>query len=178
MRYADYALGQFMDQAKQHAWYQNTLFVIVADHDARVYGRAQVPIERYRIPLLFYAPTKLTPQICTTNISQMDIAPTVLGLLGLGYTAPFYGQDVLDMPPGAEHPILLNHNHDVAMLDRGHMVVLGLNHSVQSYDYDEGQHRLAPAPPIAELTDLATAYFQTAFDLFEHHGYVLQNQKL
>ncbi|MEZ4484641.1 MAG: sulfatase-like hydrolase/transferase [Syntrophotaleaceae bacterium] len=44
VRYADYALGRFMEAARQHAWFDNTLFVIVADHDAsRVYGRAQVP---------------------------------------------------------------------------------------------------------------------------------------
>jgi phosphoglycerol transferase MdoB-like AlkP superfamily enzyme len=178
VRYADYALGRFMEAARRHPWYDNTLFVIVADHDARVYGRAQVPIEHYRIPLLFYAPARLAPRVCEADISQMDIAPTVLGLLGLGYTAPFYGQDVLHLPPGADHPILVNHNHDVALLDRGRLVVLGLNCSVESYAYDEKKHQLAPASPMPELTDLATAYFQTAFDLFEHHGYVLHDRKI
>ncbi len=178
VRYADYALGRFMEAARRHPWYDNTLFVIVADHDARVYGRAQVPIEHYRIPLLFYAPARLAPRICEADISQMDIAPTVLGLLGLGYTAPFYGQDVLHLPPGADHPIPVNHNHDVALLDRGRLVVLGLNRSVESYAYNEKKHQLAPASPMTEVTDLATAYFQTAFDLFEHHGYVLHHRKI
>ncbi len=178
VKYADYALGRFMDAAKKHAWYDNTLFVIVADHDARVYGRAQVPVEHYRIPLLFHAPARLSPKVCETAISQMDIAPTVLGLLGLGYTAPFYGQDVLHLAPGADHPILLNHNHDVALLDRGQMVVLGLNHSVDSYSYDAQQQLLAPAPPLGKLTDLATAYYQTAFELFKRHGYVLHDEKI
>lgn len=178
VKYADYALGRFMDAAKKHAWYDNTLFVIVADHDARVYGRAQVPVEHYRIPLLFHAPARLSPKVCETAISQMDIAPTVLGLLGLGYTAPFYGQDVLHLPPGADHPILLNHNHDVALLDKGQMVVLGLNQSVDSYSYDAQQKLLIPAPPLAELTDLATAYYQTAFELFKRHGYTLRDEKI
>ena len=178
VRYADYALGRFMDAAKKHAWYDNTLFVIVADHDARVYGRAQVPVEHYRIPLLFHAPARLSPGVCETAISQMDIAPTVLGLLGLGYTAPFYGQDVLHLPPGAKHPILLNHNHDVALLDKGQMVVLGLNQSVDSYDYDAQQKSLVKTPPLTELTDLATAYYQTAFELFKHHGYILHDGKI
>jgi phosphoglycerol transferase MdoB-like AlkP superfamily enzyme len=178
VKYADYALGRFMDAAKEHAWYDNTLFVIVADHDARVYGRAQVPVEHYRIPLLFHAPSRLSPKVCETAISQMDIAPTVLGLLGMSYTAPFYGQDVLHLAPGADHPILLNHNHDVALLDQGQMVVLGLNHSVDSYNYDAQQKLLAPTPPLSELTDLATAYYQTAFELFKHHGYVLHDEKI
>lgn len=177
IRYADFALGQFMQAARQHPWFDNTLFVIVADHDARVYGRAQVPVEHYRIPLLFYAPAKISPRGCPQIISQLDIAPTVLGLLGLDFTAPFYGQDVLHLPPGADHPVLLNHNHDVALLDKDRMVVLGLNRSVENYIYDKRREQLLPAAGQPELTDLATAYFQTAFELFEHHEYVIHEPK-
>jgi phosphoglycerol transferase MdoB-like AlkP superfamily enzyme len=177
IRYADFALGQFMQAARQHPWFDNTLFVIVADHDARVYGRAQVPVEHYRIPLLFYAPAKISPRGCAQIISQLDIAPTVLGLLGLDFTAPFYGQDVLHLPPGVDHPVLLNHNHDVALLDKDRMVVLGLNRSVESYIYDKRGEQLLPAAGQPELTDLATAYFQTAFELFEHHEYVIHEPK-
>lgn len=178
VRYADYALGRFMEAAKKHPWYDHTLFVIVADHDARVYGRARVPVEHYRIPLLFYAPGKITPRICERMISQIDIAPTVLGMLGLGYTAPFYGQDVLHLPPGADHPVLLNHNHDVALLEKDRMVVLGLNRSIESYIYDQRREQLFPAEEQPDLTDLATAYFQTAFELFKDHGYVAHEPKI
>ncbi|MDX9709229.1 MAG: sulfatase-like hydrolase/transferase [Trichloromonas sp.] len=47
VRYADHALGRLFAEAPSHAWYANTLFVVVADHDARVYGRAQIPVEHY-----------------------------------------------------------------------------------------------------------------------------------
>jgi phosphoglycerol transferase MdoB-like AlkP superfamily enzyme len=171
IRYADYALGRLFAMAPQHAWFDNTLFVIVADHDARVYGRAQVPVKHYRIPLLLYAPGRVPPAMVETPTSQMDIAPTVLGLLGLPYTAPFYGEDVLAARAGQFHPILLNHNHDVALLMADQMVVLGLNRRAETYRYDAAADRLEPLPEDRELTDLATAYYQTAFELFKEHRF-------
>ncbi len=170
VRYADYALGRLFELAPQHDWFANTLFVVVADHDARVYGRAQVPVEHYRIPLLVYAPGRLAPAEVASPVSQMDIAPTVLGLLGLPYTAPFYGEDVLANGTGP-HPILLNHNHDVGLLLGERLVVLGLNRSSETFRFDAGQNRLEEAAEDRALTDLATAYYQTAFDLFKNHKY-------
>src|SRR3546814_5408102 len=78
VRYADYALGKFFDAAKMHDWYRNTLFVIVADHGARVYGAADVPLHSYEIPILILAPGHLPPGRSDTLISQLDIAPTVM----------------------------------------------------------------------------------------------------
>jgi phosphoglycerol transferase MdoB-like AlkP superfamily enzyme len=169
--YADYALGRLFAMAPQHAWFENTLFVIVADHDARVYGRAQVPVKRYRIPLLIYGPGRVAPGTVETPASQMDIAPTVLGLLGFPYTAPFYGEDVLAARAGQSHPILLNHNHDVALLLDDRLVVLGLNRRAKTYRYDAPADRLEALPEDRALTDLATAYYQTAFELFNTHTY-------
>jgi len=171
VRYADYALGRLFEMAPQHAWFDSTLFIIVADHDARVYGRAQVPVSRYRIPLLVFAPGRVAPGTVEAPTSQMDIAPTVLGLLGLSYTAPFYGEDVLGARAGQSHPILLNHNHDVAMLLGDRLVVLGLNRRAATYRYDAAPDRLETLPEDRELTDMATSYYQTAFELFQTHRY-------
>jgi phosphoglycerol transferase MdoB-like AlkP superfamily enzyme len=170
IRYADHALGRLMSTAPEHDWYDNTLFVVVADHDARVYGRAQVPVERYRIPLLFYAPGKLPAGTVEATTSQMDIAPTVLGLLGLSYTAPFYGQNVLN-PTGGDHPLLLNHNHDVAYIDGDRMVVLGLQGATDFFHYHADTDALEPVEGNSELADRATAHYQTAFELFNSHRY-------
>jgi phosphoglycerol transferase MdoB-like AlkP superfamily enzyme len=171
VRYADYALGRLFEQAPRHPWFDNTLFVIVADHDARVYGRAQVPVKRYRIPLLVYAPGRVATGTVETPTSQIDVAPTVLGMLGLPYTAPFYGENVLRARAGKARPILLNHNHDVALLLDDRLVVLGLNKSAATFHYDAAADRLDPLPEDRELTDLATAYYQSAFELFKAHRY-------
>src|SRR3546814_9420983 len=72
VRYADYALGKFFDAAKMHDWYRNTLFVIVADHGARVYGAADVPLHSYEIPILILAPGHLPPGRSDTLISRSE----------------------------------------------------------------------------------------------------------
>ena len=83
VRYADYALGYFLREAAKQPWFDDTVFVVVADHGARVYGKAEIPLETYEIPLLIYSPKHLAPRQIDTLMTQIDIAPTVLGLLGL-----------------------------------------------------------------------------------------------
>ena len=170
VRYADFALGYFLEQARKHAWFDSTLFVVVADHGARVYGRAEIPLRTYEIPCLIFAPKYIKPQQVDTLASQIDIAPTVLGLLGFGYRAPFFGQDVLTNPD-APRVALFNHNHDVALYRDGKLVVLGLQHQLSNYSYDPKRDVMKPAPRDPELEALAIAYYQTAFDLFRKHRY-------
>ena len=176
VRYADYAIGRFMEQAQGTSWGKNTLFIIVADHDARVYGSEQIPLRHYRIPLLILAPGHLRPEVVKTRIGQIDIAPTVMGILGLSYTSPFYGQDVLHWPAGKERPILVNHDHDVGLLLGSKLAVLGLHKAATVFDYDAVSHEIHKTADDPQLVDLATAYFQTAFDLFEAHEYQLPTQ--
>jgi len=172
VRYADYALGQFLQQAEEHLWFDNTLFVIVADHCARVRGRAEVPVATYHIPLIFYAPKKLAPGRFQNPTGQIDIAPTVLGLLGLEYTAPFYGIDVLNQQGDPQqHPLLLNHNHDVAMLTDDRMVVLGLQKSAELFAYDREQDSQVRQEDDEQLFDRAAAIYQSAYELFIQKQY-------
>jgi len=172
VRYADYALGRFLKEAQNHSWFGNTLFVVVADHCARVYGRAEIPVATYHIPLLFYAPGKIQPSRIERPIGQIDIAPTVLELLGLPYTAPFYGRNVFAENNSAEqHPLFLNHNHDVAMMIGNRLAVLGLHQSAQLYQYDPSNKNLAALPDDQQMFDRTTAVYQTAFDLYNRHLY-------
>lgn len=170
VRYADFAQGYFLDQARKRKWFDNTLFIIVADHGARVYGREEIPLRTYEIPMLFYAPRYLHPQQVTSLTTQIDIAPTVLGLLGLPYHAPFFGIDVLHAP-NDERTALFSHNHDVALFEDGQLAILGLNKSVRNVLYDRTTDTYRNAPPNPKLNDLAVAYYQTAFELFRSHRY-------
>lgn len=171
VRYADYALGQFLRAAETHPWFDDTVFVFAADHGARVYGREQIPLKTYEIPLMIYAPKRIRPRRVETLMTQIDVAPTVLGLLGLPYEAPFFGQDVLHTPPD-RRLAFFNHNHDVAVYRDGEIVVFGLKKSVQTFRYDAAADRYRPAPPDPELERLGLAYFQTAYELFETRRYL------
>jgi phosphoglycerol transferase MdoB-like AlkP superfamily enzyme len=170
VRYADYALGKFLRAARQRPWFDDTIFVVIADHGARVYGAQQIPLRTYEVPLMIYSPKHIQPRRVETLMTQIDVAPTVLGLLGLPYQAPFFGQDVL-RAPAAERVALFNHNHDVAIYRDGRMVVFGLKKAVHGYRYDRATDRYSPARPDPDLERLGIAYFQTAFELFATHRY-------
>jgi hypothetical protein len=83
VKYVDYALGRFFEQAKKEPFWQDTIFVVVADHGARVYGSETVPILSYEVPLLIAGPAAVTkPLRVGTPGCQLDVAPTILGLIG------------------------------------------------------------------------------------------------
>jgi phosphoglycerol transferase MdoB-like AlkP superfamily enzyme len=170
VRYADFAQGYFLREAQKHAWFDNTLFIIVADHGARVYGREDIPLKSYEIPMVFYAPKYLRPNRVDALTTQIDIAPTVLNLLGFAYHAPFFGEDVLT--GSSDHKVaFFSHNHDVALYQNGELAILGLNKSVQDVFYDRETDTYRPAPLNPKLNDLAVAYYQTAFELFRERRY-------
>ncbi|MEX1994246.1 MAG: LTA synthase family protein [Steroidobacteraceae bacterium] len=170
VRYADYALGKFLADARGHAWFDDTIFVVAADHGARVYGAEQIPLKTYEIPLMIYSPKHIEPRRVDDLMTQIDLAPTVLGLLGLPYEAPFFGQDALSTP--AEHRVaLFNHNHDVAIYRDGRIVVFGLKKSVNTYRYDPVTDHYSSVPHDPDLERLGIAYFQTAYELFEERRY-------
>lgn len=98
VRYSDHALGAFIRAASSKAWFANTIFVIVADHCHSTSGRQKLPLEKYHVPLLFYAPKLLSPRTVDKVCSQIDLAPTLFGLLNWSYQSEFYGQDLLRQP--------------------------------------------------------------------------------
>jgi len=170
VRYADFAQGYFLEQAERHGWFDNTVFVVVADHGARVYGKQDIPIKSYEIPMLIYAPKHVKPQRVDALTTQIDVAPTVLGLLGLPYRAPFFGQDVLHTK-AADRVVFFSHNHDVAILRGNQLAILGLQKSTENFFYDAATDSYRPAPRNVELNDLAIAYYQTASELFHERRY-------
>ncbi len=176
VRYADYAIGKFFELAPQHSWYDNTVFVIIADHDSRVYGRALVPIERYRIPLLILSPKHIKAAQINKTTSQLDLAPTILGLLGIDYTAPFFGSNVLDDNVAAERPVLVSHNHDVAIFYKNQLGVLGLQKTQRLFAYNPKNNEQREIKPTKRLLNLATAYYQRAFTAFNTGSYILPPQ--
>jgi len=170
VRYADYAIGRFMEALRQRPWAKNTMVVIVADHGARVYGREDIPLPSYEIPLLVHAPGHVRPGQVDALMSQIDVAPTVLGLLNVSYDSAFFGKDVLAAAP-AEHRAPLNHNRDIALYAGGKLHELGFRRSHSTFVYDEGTRRQSPAPADHEGTRDAAAVFQLAHALYRSGGY-------
>jgi phosphoglycerol transferase MdoB-like AlkP superfamily enzyme len=170
VKYTDYAIGKFIREASAKPWFKNTVFVIVADHCASVAGKAELPVQNYHIPLIIYAPGgQIAPGKITTLTSQIDFAPTLLGLLHWSYATRFYGCDVT-REHGDLRALIGNYQKlglfksttlDVLMPPKGH----------DSYTYDAANQTLTRRTAVAKDRDEAIAYYQTASYLYEHHGY-------
>lgn len=98
VRYTDLSLRRFFERAEREPWYNNTIFVLVADHtNQSSHDIYKNDLGVYSIPILFFTPDgSLTPQIDQTAIAQQtDITPTLLHLLG--YDKPYlaFGHDLL-----------------------------------------------------------------------------------
>ncbi len=167
VEYADYSLGRFMRQARAHGWFDSTVFVLMGDHGARVYGAQEIPLASYEVPILLYAP-KLIPagQRVHTIASSMDMPPTILALLGVRYTSRWFGRDVLHLAPD-EGRALMTHNNEIALMQRDTLAVLGLRGSSSMLRYDRAarqQLQLQSAP--RDLIDDAIAYFDGADKMY------------
>jgi phosphoglycerol transferase MdoB-like AlkP superfamily enzyme len=177
VKYTDWALGQFFKLAKQEAFWTNTVFVVVADHGARVYGSQDIPIFSYEIPMVILGPAVVQqPERINTLGGSLDVSPTILGLLGRPYESMFFGRDLLQDPPENGRAVL-NHNRDVGMFAHDRMAVLGLQKSVEFY---EGNPKVAeikpatqPSPDDAELEKNTEAIYQVADELYMNRRYHL-----
>jgi len=112
-RYADWALGEFFREAAKAPYFNNTVFVVVADHGHAEYldfARA-IDVPGYRVPCVFYAPGIIPPRRVTTVASQTDIAPTLLGMLGGRYEHSFLGRDIRKVAPGDGFALLHEDRH-------------------------------------------------------------------
>lgn len=94
VKYTDYALGWFIEEARKQPWFENTVFVITADHCASSAGKTEIPLDKYHIPAMIYAPGFVQPGKMDLLVSQIDIMPTLFGLLHFSYESRFYGRNV------------------------------------------------------------------------------------
>lgn len=95
VQYADYAIGEFLRRAESKPWFDNTIFVFVADHTAGAAGDEEIDLEGHHIPWIIYAPKLVKARRIDMPVSQLDVLPTLLGLLNFDYESRFYGQDAL-----------------------------------------------------------------------------------
>ena len=155
VKYTDYALKQFFAMAQKQAWFKNTVFLIVADHCASSSGKTELPLDKYRIPAMIYAPGFIQPAVCNKMISQIDLMPTLFGLLNFNYQTKFFGQDVLkdDYQPRA----FIATYQDLGLLKDNVLTILSPKQKVKQF-----QLKLQPKGTIS--TDFQIYFEQTPLD--------------
>ena len=170
--YTDYAIGAFLKAAESKPWFKDTVFVIVSDHCASVAGKNELEVRKYQIPLFIWSPGHIHARRFDPMMSQIDTAPTVLGLLNLPYTSRFVGSDVLQ--PGYQPRAFISNYQKVAMLrGDGLLTVLKPVRNATQYQADLATGALAPrvpAPGDDEALQQAIDFYQGTDQLFNQGG--------
>jgi hypothetical protein len=161
LAYADWALGDFLQKSSTESWFKDTLFVVVADHGPSIRGDTPIPIEGYRIPLLFYSPGNLEPRRVSHLGSSMSLAVTLLELLGLPNDEGLYGEDLLRVEDGL---VPVEHAYHVGLLTRDGLTALHRGGFVSGWRY-QGD-RLVPGEADGEIAARASRLFGNAHDWF------------
>ena len=175
VKYTDYALGYLLKRASERPWFKDTVFVITADHGASARGTAQIPIEKYLIPVFVYAPALIAPRRVDRLMSQIDILPTLLGLLDFRYYTKFLGRDVLHSAPETDRAFVGNFQ-TLAYMKDDRIVVLQPKRKIDTYRLDQGRSYI-PLPADPALTREAIAYYQVASHLFRN-GLLLDEEQI
>jgi phosphoglycerol transferase MdoB-like AlkP superfamily enzyme len=161
VKYTDYAIGQFIEQAKTKPWFKDTLFVIVADHCAAVAGNTKLPVASYHIPMIFYAPDMLTPSTYSRMASQIDLAPTLIDLLGAKGDDHFFGQSLFESTPLPERVFISNYQ-ELGYYKNGVLTVLAPKQRADAFQIDPLTYASTPTAIDQTLLNEAIAYYQTA----------------
>jgi phosphoglycerol transferase MdoB-like AlkP superfamily enzyme len=149
VKYADYALGQFIDRARASDYWADTLFLVVADHDTRVYGDQLVPVNKFHIPGVILG-ADVTPRRIGSIASQIDLAPTLLSLLGVDSQNPFPGRDLTRTLPEFGNAVtlapraMMQFDRNFAWLEDGHVTVLQERTPPRRFAYDPHTRKLTP----------------------------------
>lgn len=151
VRYADYALGQFFRNARGREYFDSSYFLIVADHDTRVFGASLVPINKFHIPGVILGPDVPLKEY-KRPVSQIDLAPTLLSLLGIESEHPLIGHDLLTLPEDYPGRALMQYGNNHAYLQGDRVVIRQPNKAPLQFAYRDG--KLQPQtldPALAEI---------------------------
>ncbi|MEJ6820132.1 LTA synthase family protein [Pseudomonas sp. LF-5] len=167
VKYTDYAIGQFLEQARQKPWFDNTIFIFVADHTAGSAGKEDLPIANYQIPLFIYAPKLIEPRENAQLASQIDLAPTLLGLLNMDYQSTFFGRNLLQENPLPPRVVVGNYQH-LGLFDGKDLAILSPRQGLRRHDDALTESRESRAISDDPLISRAISYYQTASYGFKH----------
>lgn len=141
VKYTDYALRKFFEMAKKQSWYKNTVFVVIADHCASSAGDTELPMDKYRIPAMIFSEGFIHPQKFTQTMSQIDVMPTLFGLLNFNYQSKFLGQDVFtkEFQPKA----YVATYQDLGFIKDNHLTIISPVRKVKQYSLVQQKNNLS-----------------------------------
>jgi len=172
MRYSDWALGQFFQAAKKTAYYSETLFVVVGDHGFGVKPLlSDIDLLRFHVPMLLIGPgiQEAYGERRSTVASQVDIVPTITGLLGRPFTHQCWGRNLLSLPESDQGVAMIKPSggdQTVALIKGNQIVIHAPNQPANLGEYrlypEKLYHRAEDAAQLEALDQQLVGYLSTA----------------
>jgi phosphoglycerol transferase MdoB-like AlkP superfamily enzyme len=175
MKYADYSIGQFFKQAKKEKYYKNTIFLVIADHNTRTYGKHLVPIHKFHIPALIIGPGVPKGGKYNKLCSQIDIQPTVLSRIGMDTETPMSGRNLFDLSDSFQGRAMMQFN-DINAFRVGNEVVIMQPNKKPLQFHVENDSIFTPKKLNEDLAKDALAHVITPFYLYEQRKYRLKSK--
>jgi len=133
VEYADWSLRKFITLSSHKPWFNNTIFVFVADHGSPINAVYDIPMDYHHTPLLFYAPGIISePEVFSCIGGQIDVFPTTMGILNQPYINNTLGIDLLN----ETRPfIFINHEKKIGVIDDEFFLILKDDGEKSLYNY-------------------------------------------
>ncbi|HEY2721059.1 MAG TPA: sulfatase-like hydrolase/transferase [Chitinophagaceae bacterium] len=172
-RYSDYCFQKFMEAASKESYFHNTIFVFIGDHGVSGNANAIYPktwtderLTDEHIPLLFYAPYLLHPQRKDQVASQVDVLPTIAGMLQEPYVNTTLGRDLLDTSLKNNYAFTINQDGTIGMITNDYYFLKNINFPQEQIYPINGNSLHYSWPDVkaikSKMSDFTTAYFETA----------------
>lgn len=168
VKYTDYALSVFFKEAEKKPWFHNTLFVVVADHSTEGRGEFDLDMNDFHIPMWIYAPAFIKPERIEKLGSQVDVIPTVLGMLGWEFSEPFFGHD---LRVAEEQRAFIGNYQQVGYYESNEITTLAPNRLSKHYSWSPEEKKQRSKKREADILheEKAIAHFQLATDLLDNN---------
>lgn len=173
IKYTDYAIGKFFQEAKKKKWFKNTVFVIMADHCASSAGRWELDVANYHIPAIIVNLKGKQHQNIDQLCSQIDILPTLFNQFHWDYESNLFGMDVFKMNAENERAFIGNYRK-LGLLKENKIMVLGDQKSTNFYSWNKIDNSLNPLTIDDPFLNETISYFQAADFLFQNKGLTIK----
>lgn len=170
MKYADFSIGKFFTLAKKEAYFNNTIFVIIADHNTRTYGKNLVPVNKFHIPALIIAPNIEKGSTYDNLASQMDIPSTVLVLSGITTKTPMPGRNLMTLPKETKGRTIMLFHETYAFRVADDIIILNPNAKPLQFKV-KSDTELIPTALNEELAKDALAHIVASSNLYKNRAY-------
>ena len=164
VKYADYAIGDFLAQAKKKPWFTNTVFVFIADHCASSAGKDAIDVKNHHIPAFIYNLKSRPNENVSKEVAQIDIFPTLFSLFNWKYTSQFYGKDAFD--PQYQSRSFVGTYIKLGMKKGDDVIILSDQKKINQYKWTDLNLKDAPIDPKFERSIISN--YQTADYLFSN----------